>query len=137
MEIFVLLITVAVIMAGFGGWVASQKNRPFPEGLILGFLFGPLGVLVEALMPNLSKKEGQSGRGEDSKRGIDEQGQIAYIANRFRDVLDASDPNWRGLPYRTKGKITNTAEKQIMKELNLTPTKFSELAAEARREIVT
>ncbi len=36
----------------FASWVASQKERSLLEGFILGALFGPLGVLVEALLPS-------------------------------------------------------------------------------------
>ncbi len=35
----------------FGSWVAGQKKRRKREGFILGLLFGPLGVLVEVLLP--------------------------------------------------------------------------------------
>jgi hypothetical protein len=37
----------------FGSWVARQKQRRELEGLILGALFGPFGVLIEALLPTL------------------------------------------------------------------------------------
>jgi hypothetical protein len=39
----------------FGAWVSSQKNRDSSEGFLLGFLFGPLGVLIAALVPTLPK----------------------------------------------------------------------------------
>jgi hypothetical protein len=39
------------MMAGLGAWVATQKERDPAEGAILGFVFGPLGVLIEALLP--------------------------------------------------------------------------------------
>lgn len=34
-----------------GGWVAAQKGRPIGEGVLLGLLFGPIGVLIAALLP--------------------------------------------------------------------------------------
>src|SRR5437879_5292599 len=34
-----------------GARVAGQKNRPMTEGFLLGFLFGPFGVIVEVLLP--------------------------------------------------------------------------------------
>jgi hypothetical protein len=43
---------VAMIMLGV--YVAIEKNRPWGEGLILGALFGPLGVIVIALLPTLA-----------------------------------------------------------------------------------
>jgi hypothetical protein len=40
-----------LVFAVFGAWVAAQKDRGQGEGFVLGFLFGPLGVLIEALLP--------------------------------------------------------------------------------------
>src|SRR5208282_464849 len=34
-------------------FVASQKKRPQGEGCVLGCLFGPLGVIVEACLPTI------------------------------------------------------------------------------------
>lgn len=42
----------------FGGWVAFQKQRDPAEGAILGLLFGPFGVLVEALLPGCPPSTG-------------------------------------------------------------------------------
>lgn len=53
MEIFLSVLAMAwMLFVGFGWWVALQKNRRGTEGAILGLLFGPLGCLVEALLPN-------------------------------------------------------------------------------------
>lgn len=41
----------SVVFAAFGLWVARQKQRSAYEGLLIGALFGPLGVLVEAMLP--------------------------------------------------------------------------------------
>jgi hypothetical protein len=49
-----IALVVAVVFGGLGSWIAGQKNRPKSEGLILGFAFGPLGALIEALLPSLS-----------------------------------------------------------------------------------
>lgn len=57
-SVFILFVVILwVIFALFGAYVASQKNRAGMEGLILGFLFGPLGVLIEALLPTLLPRE--------------------------------------------------------------------------------
>lgn len=40
-----------VAFASFGAWIAFHKRRRVGEGLVLGVAFGPLGVLVEALLP--------------------------------------------------------------------------------------
>lgn len=37
--------------AVLGAWVAAQKSRATSEGFALGCLFGPFGVLIEALLP--------------------------------------------------------------------------------------
>jgi hypothetical protein len=39
-------------MAAIGCWIAVQKGRPAFEGWLLAFLLGPLGLLIEALLPN-------------------------------------------------------------------------------------
>lgn len=53
MEIFLSVLALAwMLFVGFGWWIAVQKNRRGGEGAILGLLFGPLGCLVEALLPN-------------------------------------------------------------------------------------
>src|SRR5262245_53900736 len=55
MILFVVLPVLAVVWAisgGFGLYVASSKNRSPTEGFLFGFFLGPLGVLVEALLPD-------------------------------------------------------------------------------------
>lgn len=50
----ILLIAFAtniIVFGGFGFWVAGQRNRDQSEGLILGSVFGPFGVLIEVLLP--------------------------------------------------------------------------------------
>jgi hypothetical protein len=37
---------------GLGSWVAMQKNRSEGEGALLALIFGPFGVLIEALLPD-------------------------------------------------------------------------------------
>lgn len=46
--IFLLLL---VVFAGLGTFVSAAKNRAILEGLVLGGLFGPLGVIIAALLP--------------------------------------------------------------------------------------
>jgi hypothetical protein len=50
-----LLVIGLALLAAFGGlgaWIAAQKRRAAAEGALLGALFGPVGVLVEALLPD-------------------------------------------------------------------------------------
>ncbi|MGE4196031.1 MAG: hypothetical protein AB7G11_02760 [Phycisphaerales bacterium] len=41
-----------VILGPFGLFVAAAKRRSKLEGFLLGLLFGPFGILIEALLPN-------------------------------------------------------------------------------------
>lgn len=50
------MVGVWCLMGWLGGWVARQKRRPPHEGAWLGLLFGPLGVIVEALLPSAEVK---------------------------------------------------------------------------------
>jgi hypothetical protein len=49
--IVITALVVEIVMGSFGAWVAIQKRREPSEGFVLGLLFGPLGVLVEAMLP--------------------------------------------------------------------------------------
>ena len=54
MAAIVLAFIVGLIILGIlGAWVSAQKNRDGLEGFLLGCLFGPLGVLIAALLPTL------------------------------------------------------------------------------------
>lgn len=46
----------AAIFGLFGAWIATQRDRPGGEGFILGAIFGPLGVIVEVLLPQGVKR---------------------------------------------------------------------------------
>lgn len=48
---------VLLVFSGLGWWIAIQKGRSEAEGAALGLLFGPLGCLVEALLPNREAAE--------------------------------------------------------------------------------
>ena len=56
-ELIVAFIIGAIAFGSFGAWVARQKRRSVVEGLILGLLFGPLGVVVEGLLPQGSEPD--------------------------------------------------------------------------------
>ena len=47
---FALIAMTWVISVSAGGYVAQQKRRPILEGALFG-CHGPLGILIEALMP--------------------------------------------------------------------------------------
>jgi hypothetical protein len=46
-----IVVAASAAFAGLGYYVADQKGRSPAEGLLLGLLFGPLGCLIEALLP--------------------------------------------------------------------------------------
>ncbi len=52
MEIIVYWLVFGVIFGALGAWIANEKHRDQGEGFILGFLFCPLGVIIEAVLPN-------------------------------------------------------------------------------------
>jgi hypothetical protein len=60
MELLVFLLLFWAAFGALGYYIASQKGRPEAEGLLLGFLFGPFGVLILSLLP--SKSTGRHGR---------------------------------------------------------------------------
>jgi len=51
MDIMWIGLAAMVACAVLGAWVAAQKARGAAEGFLLGLLFGPFGVLIEALLP--------------------------------------------------------------------------------------
>lgn len=60
MAIVVTGLTVGLICGGFGSWIATQKHRDPGEGMLLGFVFGPIGLLIEAMLPNKPAPDRQS-----------------------------------------------------------------------------
>lgn len=48
---FFTIVGAWVGCAGFGAYVAKERRRSLVEGAIFGGLLGPLGVLIEVLMP--------------------------------------------------------------------------------------
>lgn len=48
----IVVVGVALVISGvIGGWVAQQKRRDFGEGFLAGILLGPIGWLIEAMLP--------------------------------------------------------------------------------------
>ncbi len=83
MELIVAWVVMAVVFGGLGAWVAGQKNRNVGEGLILGGVFGPVGVIVEALLPTIQRPQSRMERIENERRfEIDRQAREA--ARRMR-----------------------------------------------------
>lgn len=40
-----------IVFAMLGAWIAGRRDRALMEGVILGSLFGPLGCMIELLLP--------------------------------------------------------------------------------------
>lgn len=51
MDVLVAYAIVAATFAAFGLWVAARRGHAPMVGVVLGGLFGPLGVLVLAILP--------------------------------------------------------------------------------------
>jgi len=141
MDFLVILIPIWIVMGALGAWAAMMKNRSPIEGLMLGILFGPFGVLITALMPNMPSKDKQAADGTDTSsqaknRSLDERGQIAYLETRYRELLDEVEPSWRSLPHHRNKMIMRRFDRQLMNELKLNPTQFDDLSIEAARSIL-
>jgi hypothetical protein len=136
MEWLILIGVLAVVFSGLGRWVAIQKRREVAEGLTLGLSFRPLGVLFEASLLQGAEQPGDSQTGSGGRRDIDELSIIATIADRFQTVLEESDPNWEHLPYPLIRALLKPVERQLMRELKLSHTLFSDYASEARRSLL-
>lgn len=51
--VFTLLIFVlAVVFAVLSGWLAARKGYSFPLFAFLGFVLGPITVIIAAVMPS-------------------------------------------------------------------------------------
>src|SRR5262249_30419438 len=55
-----VLIPAWFSLVGLGAYAAAQKGRPRAEGATLGLLFGPLGCLIVALLPEPARDPGPS-----------------------------------------------------------------------------
>ena len=106
----------------------------------MGLVFGPFGVLVEALLPNESDQgtapAGGTNRPFRRRLGLDERGRIAYLATRYRELLDELEPSWQSQTYHRKKILMQRFDRQLMKELKLNATQFAELSIEAKRTIL-
>ncbi len=106
---------------------------------MFGALFGPIGIVITALLPTkqtIQTGQSTSNIGRDKPRSIDDRGQIAYLENRYRDILEEVAPDWRKASYHRRKVVLRNYDKQLMKELKLTPTQFDEFSIEAMRPIL-
>jgi hypothetical protein len=52
-ELGFVVVVICLACAWLGCWITAEKRRNPDEGMMLGLVFGPLGVLIEALLPTL------------------------------------------------------------------------------------
>ena len=64
------VIVAATVFAALGIWLADYKLRSPLEGFDLGFFLGPLGILIEAALPDLGAhaEPGLQAKGGRSRR---------------------------------------------------------------------
>ena len=137
-----ILLGGCLVCAVAGGAVAKEKNRDAVEGVIFGAIFGPIGVVITALLPTKPTSDG-SGQaalgtiGQGKTRSLDDRGQIAYLENRYRDILGRSRIRLAEcIIPPSKSHPAAEHNKRLMKELKLSPTRFDELSIEAMRPIL-
>jgi hypothetical protein len=66
MERLVSSLMVWAALGVLGYYIAARKGRPGCEGLVLGLFFGPLGVLLLALLPPMQQPTANAGVAETS-----------------------------------------------------------------------
>lgn len=58
----------------FGAMFAAEKKRSTAEGVLLGCLFGPLGLIVEALLPDRAEaRRSHAARRRQFSEAIDDK----------------------------------------------------------------
>ena len=97
-----LILTALVwgfVGAFLGAYVCKQKGRKQEEGILIGFLFGLIGVLIVACLPNIEAKE-RSGRAWDRSPSIpndvDTYGTLKEYEESEcfdQEVMDYLEPN--------------------------------------------
>ncbi len=77
----IVVVAVVLVYAVLGSWIAVQNGRRKVEGGVLGFLLGPFGVLVEAILP--SRRVPERPRGPHSLSDADLVRRFPAIAERM------------------------------------------------------
>ncbi len=101
MEGFLVLgVLWAVVLGAIGYWIAGEKNRDGVEGAALGCLLGPLGLIIEAVLPTGDVPSAPVARSNDSTSSLPARNsnpprtkysewQVLYVP--FDYVLDPED----------------------------------------------
>ncbi len=114
MEILIFCVLCWLCMGVFAVWIAAQKGRPAAEGFLVGFLFGPLGVLVEALLPTVETPRTLSRSSTPSKAIYEDATLTTPSMDEYvdMDVMDAL-----GIQPRKKDKPQTNEE--FLRALNI------------------
>lgn len=102
-----------VVTGAVGSWIAAQKNRPGGEGFALGFFFGPLGLIIEALLPTLTKEQlDQLLREKAARRfgGNFPATPSQPPSSAELEARRAREQEWREVRERERGKTREVAE---------------------------
>ena len=131
LTVLFILLGSCLVCAVAGGSVAKEKNRDAVEGILFGAVFGPIGILITALLPtkpssDQPRQANVGSIGQRKPRSLEERGRIFYLEDRYRDVLENIAPDWRKASYHRRKAVLRNYDKQLMKELKLTPTQFDE-----------
>lgn len=81
---WLLILLSALIFGGLGLYIAGEKGRSGAEGFALGCLFGPVGAIIEALLPTLKRIQTTRSQGVDRIRELNEM-PLVYDEPRVTD----------------------------------------------------
>lgn len=104
MDALTLLFVVGlscVVFAVLGAYVAKQKRRSKGEGAMLGLIFGPLGCLIEALLPTgdvMPRKDHMHLIRKIDEMLIPSSEEEESKAMEFLNEVDPRKPKPEGLP---------------------------------------
>jgi hypothetical protein len=117
-----LIIIVWITFAGYGYWVATVKRRHPGEGLFLGLLLGPVGVIVEASLRERTAEEVEAERTrrreEAQARAVEEQEHQAALqaeALRRRRESQARSEAARAIRAEALGRLSEWFDRVILR----------------------
>jgi hypothetical protein len=87
MEILVILLVVWGVLGFIGAYVADQKGRSGGEGFLLSILLGPIGILIEAVLPTIQKPQSRPSAPAPSQADTDEA--VRRFAEKMRLLKEA------------------------------------------------